>query len=159
MLFLYEIKKIIKNKNFIMLLILFVVIDIACIFAKCSNYISDTDKTYYKELKITNEYEGILTSEKVDSITENYERLSRIISYGYSTDYDENTYTGYQMLDYYVYSSLNDELSRIYNFQNDIAEKTNSIKLKAEFFARNGNYTLSKQYTKTASPKTQTKGK
>lgn len=149
MLFLYEIKKLYKNKVFLILLILFLILDLLSIFNICKDYISDDANVYKMEIGLTDTFEGKLTKEKVDLISNNYNRLSEIIDNNeYSTEYDESTYTGYQMMDYNVFSELNYELSRIYNFNNAVDEKIEEIQSAMKLYKENGNIKSYNQYDK-----------
>lgn len=149
MLFLYELKKLYKNKVFISLLILFSLLNILCIYDTCKDYISDD--VYQTELSLTDKFEGTLTKEKVDTISENYIRLSDIInSNSYSTEYDNSTYTGYQMMDYNVFSKLNNEIYRIYNLKETTKETLDSINSSADFFKNCNNINQYNKYQKLA---------
>lgn len=148
MLFLYEIKKIYKNKIFLLLIALFIAFDFFCIFATCKPYL---DETYKMETALTDRFEGKLTKEKVDEITNNYNRLAVLVNNNaYNTEYSESAYTGYEYMDYNVFSKLNDELSRIYNFSAKTDEMIESINASADFLSDNGNNSLAEKYRKTA---------
>ncbi|WP_177918434.1 hypothetical protein [uncultured Eubacterium sp.] len=150
MLFLYELKKLYKSRIFLIILALFIVFDFFCVYNTCRPYFSDN--TYKSELKLTDRFEGRITRERVDEITENYSRLADLVdSNAYNTNYDSSTYTGYEYLDYNVLLKLNDELSRIYNFSANTNEKINAINSSADFLSNNGNDFLAEKYRRTAS--------
>ncbi|MCC8073176.1 MAG: hypothetical protein LIO62_03510 [Clostridiales bacterium] len=148
MLFLYEIKKLYKNKLFFFLLVLFIAFDFFCIFTTCKPYL---DETYKTETELTDRFEGKLTKEKVDEITYNYNRLEELVNNNaYSAEYSESSYTGYEYMDYNVFSKLNDELSRIYNFADKTDEIIEKINSYADFLSDNENDYLAGKYRKTA---------
>jgi|GEM_PF-5578054 len=150
MLFLYELRKLYKNKIFLAVFVLFVVFDLFCIFNTCKPYFSDN--TYRLELELTDQFEGEITREKINKITDNYNRLASLVdNNAFNTKYDSSTYTGYEYLDYNVFSRLNDELSRIYNFTTNIDEKIKNINASADFLSNNSNKSLSNKYKQTAS--------
>ncbi len=148
MLFLYEIKKLYKNKIFLLLIALFIAFDFFCVFTTCKPYL---DETYKMETALTDKFEGKLTKEKVDEITNNYNRLAELVNNNaYNTEYSESTYTGYEYMDYNVFSNLNDELSRIYNFSDKTDENIEKINISADFLSDNGSNCLAEKYRKTA---------
>lgn len=148
MLFLYEIKKLFKNKLFVSILIILLAVNALSVYSVCRDYL--TDDTYKLETNLTDKFEGEITKEKVDLITAEYARLAAIIdSNSYSTEYDSSTYTGYQMMDYNVFSQLYGEISRIYNFSNNTESKVNELKQAMKLFDENKNQRQYVKYEKT----------
>lgn len=147
MLFLYELKKFYQSRIFLIILATLIILDVFCVYNTCKPYF--IDDTYKLEVKLTDRFEGEITREKVNEITENYIRLSELVDNNtYNKSYDPSTYTGYEYLDYNVFSKLNDELSRIYNFSTNTDEKIASINTTANFLSDNSNKSLSNKYRK-----------
>ena len=115
MLLRYEFQKVFKNKTVLLCTCLFLLLNAFFAFQSAQK---GKDVIFHENEHteaLVQSLDGTLTKEKVDFVSSEYERLASSVAAGtFSTEYDENTYSGYTYGDYNLFSLLKEELDRIY---------------------------------------------
>ena len=124
---LFEIKKIFSSKIVVFSVILFILLDITKVFMLYQDDIL-TDPLVPGRNKVINEISGSITNEKFEFVLSNKKRLDELIeSRSYSTQFKEDTYSGYEFGDCTVFNEVYTSLSYAYHYKDNV----NGVKAKA----------------------------
>ncbi len=126
--FLYEFRKIFTKKSAILIFILFLMLDAVKMITVYQERIA-VDPVYSGKEKLIDEIKGPITHEKLVFVIERKQELDKIVSdQTYSTEYDENTYTGYQFGDWNIFREVYQSLDYAYHYSDSLQ----SVLKKAE---------------------------
>ena len=126
-LFNFEIKKILTKKIVIVSFIIFLLLDVVKIGFQY-NQIIEKDPLYEGKQGVIHQIEGPITNEKISFVIEKKNELDELIRDGsYSTQYDRNTYSGYQFGDQRIFNELYHSLDYAYHYK----ENLNSVQDQA----------------------------
>lgn len=134
----YELKKIFKNKFFLLLLISFIVVDvykIKCIATSQDIQVEGTEKIYDK-------IKGNVIDEKAQFLIENYNRLSEIVDTdNYSKEGNQKrTYTGYIFGDYSEFQYYYKEYKYIYDYEKNMENIISNAHENMNIYKKNNRY-------------------
>lgn len=146
----YEFKKIYKNKVFWFTVMSLIILNIFMLSADISLIVSD--ELYTPRKNLYNAVKGRLTKESVIYIDEKYGELSEKVETGnYSTEYTDGTYSGYIFGDYNLFRELNEDLLRIYHYQERTSQMLEKVEANIDLFRIAGNENKCKIYKKIKS--------
>lgn len=146
----YEFKKIYKNKVFWFTVMSLIILNIFMLSADISPIVSD--ELYTPRKNLYNAVKGRLTKESVIYIDEKYGELSEKVETGnYSTEYTDGTYSGYIFGDYNLFRELNEDLLRIYHYQERTSQMLEKVEANIDLFKIAGNENKCKIYKKIKS--------
>lgn len=150
MLLLCEIKKLWKRPLTYCLVIFALVSNIFAAIHTCSAILQDS---YYQGGQLMlQDHGGILTKEKVRWIEGYYAKMSERVQNGtFSTELNEDCYSGYEFSDYNIVMQLYERLNTIRYYKTNTEETIGQLKRSAELYEKAGNPAKAKLYSIMAS--------
>ena len=115
----YEFKKVFFRKLVLVIMAIFVMIDIFKIGLIYQNNFGNEVMMYNAKRTVTDQIKGEITNEKLSFVIQKKHKLDKIIqSEVFSTEYNPNTYSGYQYGDWNIFTEIYDSLDYAYHYPN-----------------------------------------
>ena len=115
----YKLKKVFFRKLVLVIMAIFVFLDIFKIGLIYQNNFGNEVMMYNAKRTVTDQIKGEITNEKLSFVIQKKHKLDKIIqSEVFSTEYNPNTYSGYQYGDWNIFTEIYDSLDYAYHYPN-----------------------------------------